>query len=68
MGFLHELIRTQTNRAIKQVQALTLCFTREALTIVQNLGLSGDERKSVASIITAIKRYIEGHINESVER
>ena len=52
----------------KQVQALTLCFSRETLTIVQNLGLSEDERKSVSTIIVAIKRYIEGHINESVER
>ena len=52
----------------KQVQALTLCFSRETLTIVQNLGLDDEERKSVTSIIGAIKRYIEGHINESVER
>ncbi len=52
----------------KQVQALTLCFSRETLTIVQNFGLSEDERKSVSAIIVAIKRYIEGHINESVER
>jgi len=29
----------------KQVQALTLCFSRETLTIVQNLGLSEDDRK-----------------------
>ena len=54
--------------ATKQVQALTLCFSRETLTIVQNLGLSEDEQKSVDSIIRAIKRYIDGHINESVER
>ena len=32
--------------------------------MVKNLGLSEDERKSVAAIIVAIKRYIEGHINK----
>ena len=27
---------------VKQVQALTLCFSREMVTIVDNLGLSAD--------------------------
>ena len=31
--------------AAKLVQALTLCITRETLTIVENLGLSEDKRK-----------------------
>ena len=39
----------------KQVQ--TLCFSCETLMIVQNLGLNDEERKSVASIISAIRRY-----------
>ena len=52
----------------KQVQALTLCFSRETLTIVNNLGLTTEEFKSVASIISTIKKYVAGHINESVER
>ena len=52
----------------KQVQALTLCFSRETLTIVNNLGLTTEELKSVAFIIGAIKNYVAGHINESVER
>ena len=54
--------------AAKQVQALTLCFSRETLTIVHNLGLTTEERASAASIIDAIKNYVVGHINESVER
>ena len=29
----------------KQVQALTLCFARETVTIVENLGLASDQRK-----------------------
>ena len=54
--------------AARQVEALTLCFSRETLTIVDNLGLTTDQRKSIEDIITAIKQYIDGHINESVER
>ena len=45
-----------------------LCFSRETLSIVQNLGLTTKENKSVDTIICAIKQYIDGHINESVER
>ena len=51
----------------KKVQALTLCFSCETLSIVQNLGLSNDEMKNAAIIIAAIKKYIDGHVNESVE-
>ena len=54
--------------AEKKVQALTLCFSRETLSIVQNLGLSDDDKKDVTAIIAAIKKYVDGHINESVER
>lgn len=60
MGLIRQLIGTG------RVQALTLCFSCDTLTIVQNL--SEDKRKSVNAIIDAIKCYIEGHINESVER
>ena len=52
----------------KQVQALTLCFSRETLTIVENLGLTVTQRGNVKDIVDAIQRYVEGHINESVER
>jgi len=51
----------------KQVQALTLCFSCETLTIVQNLGLSEDDKKKVSPIITALKCYVDGHVNETVE-
>ena len=54
--------------AAKQVQALTLCFSRETVTIVENLGLSDDQRGKVAEIVAAIQCYVEGYINESVER
>ena len=52
----------------KQVYALTLCFTRESLTVVENLGLTDAQRKSTKEMITAIEAYVNGQINESVER
>ena len=54
--------------ATKQMQALTLCFSRETLSIVQNLGLTEEQRESVDETIRAIKRYVDGHTNETVER
>lgn len=36
--------------AAKQVQALQLCFSRETLHVVDNLGLTTDERKDQAQI------------------
>ena len=35
----------------KQVEALSLCFSRETLSVVQNLGLTNDERNIVITII-----------------
>ena len=53
--------------ATKQMQVLTLCFSRETLSIVQNLGLTEEQRESVDKTIRAIKRYVDGHTNETVE-
>jgi len=54
--------------AVTQLQALTLFFSRETLTIVDSLGLTTEQCADVQTIITAIKQYVEGHINKSVER
>ena len=54
--------------ATKQVQALTLCFSRETITIVNNLGLSDAEREDATTIVTKISEFVEGQTNESVER
>jgi len=54
--------------AVKQVQALTLCFSCDTLSIVQNLGLTDEQRGSIDAIISTIKRYIDGHVNETVEQ
>ena len=43
-------------------------FFHKTLSIVRNLGLSEEENRSVESIIRAIKRYVDGHVNETVER
>ena len=52
----------------KQVKALTLCFSRETLTIVDNLGLTPGQRADAQEIIQAISAYVAGQLNESVER
>ena len=48
----------------KQVKALTLCLSRETLAVVHNLGLS----KAQSAIIEAMQKYMDGHINETMER
>ncbi len=53
---------------VKQVQALTLCFSRQTVTIVDNLGLTATQRGKVQDVITVIERYVQGQINETVER
>ena len=55
------------DRLMRQVQALTLCFTQDMLTIVKNVGLSEDKWKSITAIIATIKHYIKGYINKSIE-
>ena len=52
---------------VKQIQALTLCFSHETVTIVDNLGLTDTQKGNAKQIVTAIQRYV-GQINESVER
>jgi len=51
-----------------QVQVLTLCLSQETLSIVNNLGLTTEQKKDPTAIVTAIKRHIDGHINESIEQ
>ena len=51
-----------------KVQVLTLCLSRETLAVVNNLGLTEEQEQDTDAIITAIKRHIDGQLNESVER
>ena len=50
------------------MEALSLCFPRETIGIVQNLGLTDAERKDVSAIIDMLQRYVDGYLNETVER
>ena len=50
------------------MKALTLCFSRETVTIVNNLGLSAEQRGDARQIVQAITLYVAGQLNESVER
>ena len=52
--------------ATKQVQVLTLCLSRETVSVVHNLGLSEAQMRDVAEIIEAMRRYVNGHLNETV--
>ena len=54
--------------ATRQVQALQLCFSRETLNIVENLGLTTSQKKDQAQIIAALKAHVNGRINETIER
>ena len=45
--------------AATHVEALTLCFSREMVTIVANLGLTAAQSASAAEIVAAIQRYVE---------
>ena len=54
--------------AATKVQALTLCFSRETLTIVNNLGLTEEERSDLDAIIAALKCHVDGYIDESMGR
>ena len=52
----------------KQVKALTLCFSRETVTVVDNLGLTPDQRTNASETVRAISAYVAGQLNETVER
>ena len=38
------------------------------MSIAQNLGLTTEQRNDVTQIIEALQRYVDGHLNETVER
>ena len=65
MGRLLQSFRPQ---GPKPGYALTLCFSRETIMIVDILGLLVGQRGKVKNIIEAKQEYVDGHINESVER
>ena len=52
------LSRLSEESVEKKVQALTLCFSQETLSIVLNLGLSDADKQDITAIIAAIKTYV----------
>ena len=54
--------------ASMKVHALHCCLSRDTLTIVDNLGLTDAQRGDEAQIVAALKRYVQGRVNETVER
>jgi len=68
MGCLYQLVWPGGRRYTETGTGTHIVFSWETLSIVQNLGLTTEENKSVDAIIRAIKQYIDGYINESMER
>ena len=54
--------------AVTQVHALNLCMSRDTLNIMDNLGLTNEQKADQAEIIAGLRRHVEGRINETVER
>ena len=54
--------------ATKQADVLRLCFTRDTLTTINNLGLTQDQENDPVAIIEALRNHVEGQINVTVER
>ena len=54
--------------ATKQANVLRLCFTRDTLTTVNNLGLTQGQKNDRVAIIEALRNHVEGQINVKVER
>lgn len=67
MGGVLSFSGLETQAHAKQVQALTLCFSRKIITIIDNLGLTAAQCGKVKGIIAAIERYIQGQCNETIE-
>ena len=68
VGIFSSLSGLSKEEPATQVKALMLCLSRETLSIVQNLGLTEAQLKEPQSKITAMCAYVDGHVNETVER
>ena len=57
-----------SEEATTQANVLRLCFTRDTLTTVNNLGLTEGQKNDPVAIVQALKHHVEGQINITVER
>ena len=46
-----------------QAKVLRLCFSRDTLSTVNNLGLSDSQKNNPVAIIKALRTHVEGQIN-----
>ena len=53
---------------VTQVHALNVCMSRDTLNIMDNLGLTNEQKADQAEIIAGLRHHVEGRINETVER
>ena len=53
--------------AVTQVHALNLCMSRDTLNIMDNLGLTNEQKADQTEIIAGIRCHVKGRINETVE-
>ena len=53
--------------AAVKVHALQYCMSRKTLAIVDNLGPTESQKADQVQIIAALKQYVHGRINETVE-
>ena len=54
-------------QAITQANVLRLCFSRDTLSTVNNLGLSDGQKNDPVAIVQALRTHVEGQINITVE-
>jgi hypothetical protein len=64
----HSLSGLDGEPAVKQVQVQRMCFARSTISIVNNLGLTDEQKVDQDLIVTALRGYINGQVNQSVER
>ena len=50
------------DKEVSDKQIKTICFSRETLTVVDNLGILEEPRGKAAQIINAIHRYVESGV------
>ena len=68
VGLLPQPVRPGWRRRTETGTSTHTIFFRETLPIVRNLGLTEEKNRNIKSIIRTIKCYVDGLVNETVER
>ena len=51
-----------------QYRVLRLAFSRDTVTVIDNLGLTDEDRKKVDKIVEALKTHLQGAVNKTLEQ